>query len=149
MHEYITISKFDIAEEQLFHAIELYIEGQFLISAITLCGAAEEILGKLVNDQGRDNALEVKVSELCELHEKIYGEMSDPKAYFKIKNEVRNELKHKGTEELTINVEQEAVNLIRRAIKNYKTLNNKLVPLFHKFEKESIRRWRVATGEIT
>lgn len=149
MHEYTTISKFDIAEEQLFHAIELYIEGQYLISSITLTGAAEEILGKLVNSEGKDNALELHVHELCELHEKIYKEQPNPKAYYKIKNEVRNELKHKRSEELTANLEQEAVNLIRRAIKNYKILKPGRVSLFYEFDKEHIRRWRIATGEIT
>ena len=149
MHEYTTISKFDVAEEQLFHAIELYIEGVFIISSITLTGAAEEILGKLVNEKEKESALEIKVKELCDLHKKIYGEQADPKSYFNIKNDTRNELKHKRSDELTKNFEQDAASIIRRAIKNYRILKPSRVKLFYEFEKESIRRWRIATGEIT
>ena len=54
MHEYTIISKFDVAEEQLLHAIELYIEGEYIISSITLSGAAEEILGRLVNEEEKE-----------------------------------------------------------------------------------------------
>jgi len=147
---YTILTKFEIAEEQLFQSIALYLEGKKLISSITLAGAAEEILGKLVKIKNKENALELKVKDLCQLEETLFSEKSDPKKYIKIRNEARNELKHMDSEnKLNLDIEQEAVNLLRRAIKNHKILKPGFVKLIHEFEKESIRRWRKLTGEIT
>ena len=53
-----TYSKQSIALAQLETALRLFSVGEDLISVITLAGAAEEILGKLVKSQGRDNSLD-------------------------------------------------------------------------------------------
>lgn len=146
---YKDLKKIEIAEEQLFHAIELYLDGERLISSITLSGAAEEILGKLVNLNEQENALEIKVTDLCEMHETIFGEVANPKDYIRLRNKARNGLKHIGKESsISIDIEQEAVSLIRRGIKNYKLLNSKRIELFYKFEKESILRWRKITDDM-
>ncbi len=149
MHKYETISKLEVAEVQLFHAIELYLEGEHLISSITLAGASEEILGKLVNDMDKENALETKVKGLCDTHKIIYGELAEPKSYINIKNDTRNELKHKKSMELTKNFEQDATSMIKRAIINYKIIIPGHVKLFYVFEKEMVRRWNVKQSEIT
>ncbi len=48
-----------IAESQLETAIELYVSGRCFISALTLAGAAEEILGKFIPNEN-DRALSKK-----------------------------------------------------------------------------------------
>ena len=48
----VRLTKFEVAEKQLATAIELFC-AQEPLPAITLAGAAEEILGKLVKDGRR------------------------------------------------------------------------------------------------
>ena len=44
-----TLSNLDVAERQLERAIALFLDEEDYVSALTLAGAAEEILGKLLN----------------------------------------------------------------------------------------------------
>lgn len=140
---YEELTKFEAAERQLIHAIELYLEGIHLISAITLAGAAEEILGELVKLSGKENALELKVKVLCGMYEHVFNEPAKPKSFFKIRNKARNELKHIMTgDSLNIDLEEEAAKLIDRAITNYKKLKSGPLPLFWQFKKERVHRRR-------
>ena len=144
---YVSLTKFEIAEEQLFHAIEIYLDGKMLISSITLSGAAEEILGKLVKRNNKVNALGDKVKSLCELHEVLFDEPANPDVYINLKNKTRNELKHIcKAENIDVDIEQEAVSLIRRGIKNYRKLKATRVKLFALFESESVRRRGLLAG---
>ena len=47
------LTKADIALSQLNMALSFYLGGRELVSAITLAGAAEEILGKLCERSGK------------------------------------------------------------------------------------------------
>jgi biopolymer transport protein ExbB/TolQ len=148
MH-YKTLTKLEIAEVQLFHSVELYLTGDRLVSAITLAGAAEEILGKLVKRKGSANALDEKVETLCKMFEFVFKEPADPKKFSELRNNARNELKHIGNSEaIELNMEDEAVKLLNRAIKNYKKLKPGYYPLFRDFEKERLRRHK-QQAEIT
>lgn len=143
MREYNVLTKFEIAEEQLFEAINLYLGGEKLVSSITLAGAAEEILGKLANMNDVENALECKVRSMCEMHELMFGEKPNPKVYYDLRNKARNELKHIGQEfEFSMDAEQEASDLILRAIKNYRLFKPGPCRLLYNFEQESLRRLR-------
>ena len=140
---YEELTKLEIAERQLIHAVELYLEGTHLTSAITLAGAAEEILGKLVNRLEKKNALELKVKRLCEMYEHVFNESAEPKSFVELRNLARDELKHIRTgNSLSIDLEEEAVKLIDRAITNYKKLKSGPVPLFWRFKKERVHRRR-------
>ena len=92
-----TLTKLDIAEQQLLHAIELFCSGERIISAITLAGAAEEILGKLVAGTGQTNSMESEVSDKCELFESFFHRTGNSKTFRDQENSARNELKHVGT----------------------------------------------------
>ncbi len=48
----VDVSKLDIATRQLKRALEFFLDDNDLICSITLAGAAEEILGKLLEKQG-------------------------------------------------------------------------------------------------
>ena len=143
MH-YKKLAKLEIAERQLFHSIELYIAGDHLISAITLAGAAEEILGKLVARKGKQTALEEKVETLCKMFEVVFKEPGNRKAFIELRNKARNELKHIGNGEFAeMSLEDEVVKLLNRAIKNYKRLKPGHHPIFRDFEKERLRRHKL------
>lgn len=75
----VTLSKLDIATAQLDTAMGLYLEGRDLISAITLAGAAEEILGKLAEKAGTQSAFNETLDRLCAMHQAAWAEDPDPK----------------------------------------------------------------------
>jgi len=138
------LTKLEIAEAQLFHSVELYLANDHLVSSITLAGAAEEILGMLVKRKGDANALEEKIETLCKMFEFVFKEPADPKKFVELRNKARNELKHIGNSEIIeLNLEDEAVKLLNRAIKNYKKLKPGHYPLFRDFERERLRRHRL------
>lgn len=143
MEIYQEISKQEIAERQLVRAIELYIEGSDLVSAITLAGAAEEILGKLVKTLGKEHALQTKAEMLNKIYQHTFKEPPNSKEFIFLLNKAKNELKHIGTgATLELDLETEAVELIERAITNYTILGGKRNRLFHEFRQESVRRYQ-------
>lgn len=147
---YEKLTKFEIAERQLFHAIDQYLAGTDLVSVITLAGAAEEILGKLVAGKGYENALDLKVKKLCKMFEFIFEKQANPSDFRKLRNKARNELKHIGSEDfIELDLEQEAVNMLDRAIKNYKKLNPRIVRKFWEFNKVRVDRYRQRVNEST
>ena len=76
----VRLTKFEVAEKQLAKAIELFC-AQEPLPAITLAGAAEEILGKLVKDGGGVSALEEEVKDRCDLYQTVFGHYGDPKVF--------------------------------------------------------------------
>jgi hypothetical protein len=141
MEIYQKIDKQEIAERQLVRAIELYIEGSDLVSAITLAGAAEEILGELAKTLAKKHALETKAEMLSKIYQHTFKKPPNPKKFISHMNRAKNELKHIGTgTTLKLDLETEAVELIERAITNYNILGGKRNRLFHDFRQESVRR---------
>ena len=69
-------TKVELAVSQLRHAIELFIEARELISAITLAGAAEEILGQLAEKDGFKHALDRRAEGARVMFKHVCG--SDP-----------------------------------------------------------------------
>ncbi len=84
------VSKVDVARVQLDAAILAYVQGNDL-EAITLAGAAEEVLGAMCRRKGIDSAVE-KIAEL----EPLTAISDDPKERISYLNAVRNNLKHAG-----------------------------------------------------
>lgn len=122
------LEKKDIALRQLRQAIRLFTEEQFICS-LTLAGAAEEILARLLQVEGKEPALEVsygliryfrEILDLCpSIDQKSKREM------FNEWNHARNRVKHHDSAEaLTIELNDcdEAYWMIRRALKNAKDL---------------------------
>lgn len=143
------LTKIDIAEQQLLHAIELFCSDERIVSAITLAGAAEEILGKLVSGARQTNSIESEVTDKCELFESFFGRVENPKTFYAQENHARNELKHIGNgNDVELDLEQEAVNLIERAINNFKMLRPEGNSAFHAFDDKAAAWWRKRTNQF-
>ena len=144
-----TLTKLDIAEQQLLHAIELFCSGERIVSAITLAGAAEEILGMLVAETGQTNSLGSEVRDQCKLFETFFGRAGDPKTFRDLENKARNELKHLSTgNNVEIDLEQKAVSLIERAINNFKILRPESNSAFLAFDDNAAAWWRKRTNQF-
>jgi hypothetical protein len=126
-------TKQELAEHQLDRAIRLLLDEQDAISAVTLAGAAEEILGKLVEQRGGTHSLKGFIEECVALGRLRQGEEWNPKDFADIANYFRNELKHyiQGSD---IAVTPEAAcELIDRAAENLWLLDGR--------ETEQVRRY--------
>ncbi|WP_227818042.1 hypothetical protein [Nitrogeniibacter aestuarii] len=125
-------TKQELAEHQLDRAIRLLLDENDAISAITLAGAAEEILGKLVQRAGGTHALADFINE-CRAAGRLLGENWEPKEFSQMANYYRNELKHyvEG-EELTISPDC-AHDIIDRAAENLWRLSGKQTEQIRRF----------------
>jgi hypothetical protein len=107
-----TVTKIDAATEQMDWAIKLLLDHQAYIPAITLAGAAEEIVGETLGDKSVFNQLKKTFCEQHSLPEKFVSQ-----DYL---NKAKNWLKHwKGTqdqEQMNIELEEEAIQYIVRAL---------------------------------
>lgn len=120
-------TKLQLAEIQLASAIELFIKKQF-VPAITLAGAAEEILAGMLKVKGDSPTIEKSYELIEKIREHtqvtVYQGKSK-KEIFKEWNRVRNRLKHHDKNEddvLEFNDCDEAYYLIKRALLNAKEL---------------------------
>lgn len=123
-----------VSEHQLDTAIRLFLDNRDFYSSGTLAGAAEEILGKLLEDAGQEHALNNMISSVLKLltAEEVNALSDKPKKNPRstISNELnfyRNWLKHycKDDFELDIDPEDAAVELIDRAVTNFFQLTGK------------------------
>ena len=113
--------KKDIAITQLKKAIQLFQEKEY-ICAVTLAGAAEEILGKIAKKRSTTKALEGELHFWNQLSDIVGKSKPDKKKVIEVLNRTRNELKHNDLGENIIieaDLEIEAQCLIDRAIRNY------------------------------
>lgn len=112
-----------IAEHQLITALRLWNEEDYL-SALTLAGAAEEILGKRLRAIGRTPSFDQIKNDIVALA-KQHGD-TDPnteKLVAELLNQTRNELKHyAGNESLSFDLMSDAAEMLERAIANYHLL---------------------------
>ena len=129
------ISKSEVARTQLAEAINLFLAGKYLC-AITLAGAAEEVLARLLNQQGKISVVEESFQALQHIREEVGLFAMSGKPKNKIFNEwnfARNMLKHHSKtddEFVVINLFDEAYWMIKRSLANAEKLkipiNNQL-----------------------
>jgi hypothetical protein len=122
-----TLSKPQIALIQLNEAISLFTQERFL-SALTLAGAAEEILGKLLIRRGELPAVKESTAAIERLRAEtgltVMGEASE-REMIDAWNQARNTAKHlvgPEGESVTLNLCDEAYWMIRRALANAEKL---------------------------
>lgn len=141
------INKLEIATSQLQHGISLFLEERELISAITLAGAAEEIFGKLAAQAGLIPALTRRTESARSLHKHLWKSDPGVKPFVDIKNKTRNELKHlvSGTS-IEINLEEEAMRLLDRAVENYRLLHVRAASFIRDYERRRLVLWRKRNG---
>lgn len=112
-------TRVDLALEQLDVALELFLEKRSFASALTLAGAAEEILGKALKLQNRGHTLDEWYDQVNE----VWG--VSRKEFITKTNAARNAAKHLSShEEMNVGfgVEIEAVWLLVRACENARRL---------------------------
>jgi len=133
-------NKIDIAESQLETALDIYLNGGNLFSALTLAGAAEEIFGIYLKINGVPNSLE----ELVAATQKIYkiiqnGEHLPEKGIRDRANRARNNFKHLNSEEdleIELDLEEETIDMLNRATTNYWRLKGDMTEKMVIFEKQ-------------
>ncbi len=111
------ISKIDAAVAQLDWAIKLFLNEKAYVPAITLAGAAEEIIGETLSSESTFRLLKVSLSDKYGIPEKVISQ-----DYL---NKTKNWLKHwkemKDKECLEIELETEAIQYLIRGIANLVT----------------------------
>jgi hypothetical protein len=131
--------KKDIALAQLEVALRLFKEAAEpeLFAVITLAGAAEEILGKLVERSGLTNSFTSLAEATAVMHTCLFQEPGDEKTIRDRINRARNSLKHLdagGGPTVTLDLREEAVDILRRAIDNYWDLEQSQTPAMEAFQ---------------
>ncbi|HSD60123.1 MAG TPA: hypothetical protein VLC55_04650 [Burkholderiales bacterium] len=134
----VTLSKVEVAEHQLNAAIRLFLDENDFVSAITLAGASEEILGKLLERQERKHSLAELAESCVKVGKHHFGEEWAPKHFVEMQTYFRNGLKH-ITDGSPITVPRAAADqIIGRAIDNLWALEGR--------ETREIRRYMQAHG---
>lgn len=109
-----TLSKIDAAVDQLDWAIRLFLDRQAYVPAITLAGAAEEILGQMLGDKSALAQLKARLGALTGLPEKVISQDH--------LNRGKNWLKHwqglRDDETIALDLEAEAIQYILRGLTN-------------------------------
>ncbi|KUJ75283.1 hypothetical protein AVO42_08090 [Thiomicrospira sp. XS5] len=125
MDNYVNLNKVDIAIQQIERAINLFLDEQDYISSFTLAGAADEVLGKMVENEGLSSSY-LGISALMNgIHKEMDREPYTNKEFNSLANGARNHLKHlSGSEIVRIDPRQEACNMLYRAICNFKVLKS-------------------------
>lgn len=131
-----TFTKLEVAQHQLERALRLFFEEADYVSAITLAGASEEILGKLLELQGKQHALGGLVETCVAIGRALHNEEWSRKEFVGRSNYFRNGLKHYADGE-TITVSKEvAVEILDRAINNLWSLTGGETPNIRRFMEE-------------
>lgn len=112
-------TKLEVALHQLERAISLFLNDSDYICAITLAGASEEILGKLLEVEGKVPALKSFVDTCVAVAESIYDEPFNPKSFVTLATSTRNDLKHITHGRPITVLREAAIDIINRAIDNY------------------------------
>src|SRR5437868_1630612 len=108
-----TLPRSEVARLQLTEAIRLFVEDKFL-AALTLAGAAEEILGKLIARGGGVPVIKASAQTMTELREKTGLSVMEGKSEKQLIDEwnaARNIAKHlvnPDAESITLNFCDEA-----------------------------------------
>jgi hypothetical protein len=145
------IARVDVALLQLDRALDLYQAGgvQDLVCAITLAGAAEEILGRLVEGDGGTTAFGDTLELLCGMHKAAFpNDDPDPRAYATLRNKTRNDFKHiTDNTPFAGDLEREASSMLRRAMTNHRKLGAGFVEKYRRFEVTTVARDRTRRGD--
>jgi hypothetical protein len=120
--------RLDVCEHQLNRSIELFLESRDFYSSATLAGAAEEVLGKMLEDSGSKSSSTRKtialMSSLTPQEIEALKDFAKQKDFSTVRdtlNEYRNWLKHfiPELDEFFIDAESAAADLIERAVENF------------------------------
>jgi hypothetical protein len=129
-----TFSQLQAAQAQLERALALYLDEHDYLCAITLAGAADEVLGKMVESRGGMHQLHQEASALDKIGRKFVGKEVSRKDAIANLNEVRDWLKHfKEDARLSFDPRDAAHDMLNRAVGNMIALTNNASPLMQRF----------------
>jgi hypothetical protein len=114
--------KLTVASQQLDTALRLYFGRREYFSAITLAGAAEEILGVYLKLHKQPNAFGNDLDASLRVYRWLHGAEGSPKQLHKTINRVKNSTKHmagRSDRTLTCDAREEARDILDRAVTNY------------------------------
>lgn len=136
-----TLSNLEIAHRQIERAIVLFLDDRDYVSALTLAGAAEEILGKLLNKEGKEHWLDsiskgaLRVLGFRKIELKTPEALKAKKEIANIANRHKNTFKHYNSDgTVTLLVDVAAAKMIDRAISNYLDLTQRETGAMGKFK---------------
>jgi vacuolar-type H+-ATPase subunit F/Vma7 len=136
-----TLSNLEIAHRQIERAIVLFLDDRDYVSALTLAGAAEEILGKLLNNEGKEHWLDSIAKAALRALGFRKKELKTPEALktkkeiVNIANQHKNTFKHYNNDgTATLFVDVAAAEMIERAISNYFDLTQRETGAMGKFK---------------
>lgn len=136
LDEMPTFTKREVAAHQLERALRLFLDENDYVCAITLAGASEEILGKLLEKSCQEYALGSFVKACVTIGKSIHGKEWPPKKFVTMSNEFRDSLKHITDGQVVTVPKEAAVEILDRAIENYWRLTAEKTPLMHRFMEE-------------
>lgn len=135
-----TLSNLEIAHRQIERAIVIFLDDKDYVSALTLAGAAEEVLGKLLNKEEKEHWLDSISKEALQALGFRKEEAQSQEAT-RVKKEIANSVnQHKNRfkhysqdEEVALLVDEAAAKMISRAISNYFELTQRKTGAMGKF----------------
>ena len=117
--------KTDLAREQLEVALGLFLDKVSYVAALTLAGAAEEILGKALSHKGDKNVLKKEYDIVGPIRQLMDGKKLTWASFMGEKNRARNSVKHMDRDSestLAADLEDETLWMLVRACDNYRHL---------------------------
>jgi len=147
MEENVSAKEFkivDIARTQLETAIRLFFYAEDYFSVVTLAGASEEILGKILVELGKEPSHASYSRTFSLVVEALSGEQIPEKTIKKSTNRARNKLKHFNSMQdlhVVLNPREEAIHMLNRAIENYVKLNlpkSEVIDRFRNYDMECL-----------
>jgi SpoVK/Ycf46/Vps4 family AAA+-type ATPase len=119
----VSLTAEEIAKQQLLASIRLWHEADYL-SALTLAGAAEEIMGKRLRALGKEPSFDQWKNLIVSLGKsEAETEPKIDEMIGKLLNKTRNLLKHyAGDEAVEIDIREDSTEMVERAIANYHQL---------------------------
>jgi hypothetical protein len=116
------LSKDEAAADQLDWAIRLFLDHDAYVAAITLAGAAEELIGKPLQEQAVFKQLTQTLSARSGLDPKVVTQDHLNKA----KNWLKHWDGHTDQDRIELELDEEAIQYIVRALTNFATYDNSL-----------------------
>ena len=116
-----TYLRIDLATEQLEVALSLFLDKASYAGAITLAGAAEEILGMALKRSGKASMLDWKLEQTNVTYPFLHGKPINRREFIAQENKTRNALKHFNSgddESITLDLEYSAWWMLVRACEN-------------------------------
>jgi hypothetical protein len=114
------LSKIEAAADQLDWAIRLFLDHKAYVAAITLAGAAEELIGKPLQDRAAFKQLTLTLSALSGLDPKSVTQEHLNKA----KNWLKHWSEHTDQDRIELELDEEAIQYIVRALTNFSTYDS-------------------------